>query len=74
MARILSEIDSPEDDSLSSNPTPPLLTHHPHQDHVHDSLSNLISKAQNVVRTGSLRTLKQPPNPKPYKSHLPTTK
>lgn len=58
MARILSEIDTPEEEDLSSSPTPPLLNYpHPHP-HPPDSLTNLIAKAQDVVRSASLKALK----------------
>ena len=57
MNRLISEIDSPEDDVLSSNATPTLLQYpsqFPQQQSTQqDSLTTLITKAQEIVKKNS---------------------
>lgn len=57
MNRLISEIDSPEEDVLSSNATPTLLQYpsqFPQQQQTQqDSLTTLITKAQEIVKTNS---------------------
>jgi hypothetical protein len=55
MNRLISEIDSPEEDVLSSNPTPPLIPPQPQLSNHTDSLTSLLAKAQTAVKTGALK-------------------